>query len=344
MVRPAERRTPRAFLAVLGSLAVVAAAQQPAADAAAKVAAAAEKWLASDQVDDELLGATVRVFGEHPKLAVDWLAPQLEKTAPDVSTPRAKGVRTLCTQFALEYLRLQRATDLSYVGQYDLLARLQPYVGDLFFELLLATPQWFPLTFRWQLVAPLRDLQAKPPSAERLDGIVAIVEDADEPEELRRALAAALWQWGTRQYGEAVLQKLQQDIANGDGEDRVNSTLHLADFLVSLRDYKQAANAHRSAQVLARQNRVPLRPVAWYAAACVHALLGDVEKGFAALDECTRLLASKDLDESLRLQPSMFADDPELALLRKDPRFSAMVARALPPEPGKKVPESRPGR
>ena len=338
MARPAEQTKSQSIVAWLAALTVAAPslAQQGAPDVAADpakaIATAAEQWLASDQVDTRLLDAAVLACRKAPKLAVDWLEPQLARTLKEPATPRSKGVQALCTQFAIDYVNEQRATYLVYVGQYDLLLRLQPYVGDLFFELLLATPQWYPLTFRWQLVGPLRDLQVRPPSAERLDGIVKIVEDLDEPEELRRALAAALWQWGTRQYAEAVLQKLKDDIASGDSEDRVNSTLSLADFQVLLRDYKQAANAHRSAQVLAKQNRVPLRPVAWYAAACVHALLGDVERGFAALDECTRQLASKDLDESLRLQLSMFADDPELALLRKDARFAEMVARVVPPE------------
>lgn len=333
MESPAQRRRSSFIGAVLGAMttALPVSAQVVGADDA-KVAAAAEKWIASDQVDTELLEATVKVMSAQPKLAVDWLAQQFDRAANN-GQMRNKGVQALCTQFAIDYLRVQRATNLVYVGQYDLLLRLQPYVGDLFFELLLDTPAWYPLTFRAQLVAPLRDLQVRPPSAERLDGIVKLAEDADESEGLRRALAAALWQWGTKHCAEAVINKLQQDIANGDAEDRVNSTLHLADFYVLLRDYKLAASAHRSAQVLAKQGNLPLLPIAWYAAACVHALLGDVERGFQALDECTRQLASKDLDESLRLELSMFANDPELALLRKEPRFAEMVARVPPTDP-----------
>ena len=83
--------------------------------------------------------------------------------------------------------------------------------------------------------------------------------------------------------------------------------------------------------VLAKASKLTLKPLAWYSAACVHALAGDVERGLAAVEQCAALLASPDLDSSLRLQRAMFDTDPELAALRGDPRFAAALQRAFPP-------------
>ena len=63
----------RANVLWLASLAIAPAmAQDTVADDARKIAAAAERWLASDQVDTELLDATVKMLSAHPQLAVDW--------------------------------------------------------------------------------------------------------------------------------------------------------------------------------------------------------------------------------------------------------------------------------
>jgi hypothetical protein len=211
------------------------------------------------------------------------------------------------------------------------LTPLQPVVGDFLFGLLLETPEWYPLTHRIHLVPALRDLQPRPPAEERVYPITRIVEDARfEPEDLRRGLAAMLWQWGQKQYAQPIIQALTAATTEGDAEDRVQTTLELADFYASLRQYKQAATAHRSAQTLAKTANVGLRPLAFYSAACVHALLGDVERGLAALDECTNQLASPHLDSSLRLARSMFDNDPELANLRAHARWPELMRRAFP--------------
>jgi hypothetical protein len=180
------------------------------------------------------------------------------------------------------------------------------------------------------LVAPLRDLQPRVPDAARLAAVVRVAENAAiEPEDLRRALAALLWQWGHKQCAQSIVQQLVTATGEGDAEERVQTTLELADFWCQLREYRQAASAHRSAQVLAKEAHLALRPVAWYAAACVHSLLGDVERGLAAIEQCAALLASPDLDSSLRLPRTMFDRDPELALLRAQPRWEAAMRRAF---------------
>ncbi|MCU0862714.1 MAG: hypothetical protein MUC36_02885 [Planctomycetes bacterium] len=328
MAIPALVRGGGRWQALLLAWSVGAAMAQTPVD---ELAAAAERWLASDQNDMALRDSTAAVLLREPRAGAAWLALQLPAAAGEPAAARSKGVHALATQFVLGHLRQQRATGMTFVGQYDALLPLQPFAGELVFQLLLDTPDWFPLTHRIQLVAPLRDLQLRPPAADRLDAVVQLVDNrAVEPEDLRRALAAALWQWGTRDQAQAIIAELQQATTDGDAEDRVQTTLVLADYWCLLREYKQSAATHRAAQALAKGSGVRLRPVAWYAAACVHALVGDKERALDALDTCAAMMASPDLDSSLRVQRSLFDTDPELASLRGEPRFAAIVAKAFP--------------
>ena len=57
--------------------------------------------------------------------------------------------------------------------------------------------------------------------------------------------------------------------------------------------------------------------------------------GLAAIEQCAALLASPDLDSSLRLPRSMFDRDPELALLRAQPRWEAAMRRAFADAPAR---------
>ncbi len=141
------------------------------------VAAAGERWLATDQTSREQLDATVQYLLKEPKLGIAWLAAQLPAAKEQPASPRAKGVHGLVTHLALEHLRRQRASGITFVGQYDGLLPLQPVVGDLLFGWLLATPDWYPHTHRIHLVAPLRDLNSKPPAPEHVDAIVQIVDN-----------------------------------------------------------------------------------------------------------------------------------------------------------------------
>ncbi len=302
-----------------------------------------ERWLTTDQSDRDELDKTVLAILKEQKAGIAWLGQQLTSAAAKPPDARSKSIQTLTSHAVLEVLRRTRATDIVFVGQYDTLAPLQPFAGELLFTWLLATPDWYPHTHRIRLVAPLRDLQKQPPDEDRLEAVERLAANAEEPENLRRATAAMLWQWGHKQHGQRIVGALTAEAAEGDAEDRVQATLELADFHVLLREYKQAANAHRSAQTLAKGAGVTLRPIAWYAAACVHALLGDVERGIAALEECAKLQDTPDLDPSLRMAKTMFDSDPELAALRKHPRWNELVQRACAHAP-EKVETGRTGR
>ena len=320
-------------IVLLAALAAPLQAQKPTRDEA--IAAAAEIWLASDQTARDQLDATVKVLLEEPKSGIAWLAAQLQKAAAAPNEPRSKGVQSLVGHTALEFLRRQRATGIAFQGQYAALQPLQPQVGEFLFGLLLETPEWYPSTHRVRLVPALRDLQPTLPDEPRAEAIARIVENERlEPEDLRQALAALLWQWGRKEHAQRIVQALVTATGDGSAEDRVQSTLDLADYYVLLREYKQAATAHRSAQTLAKSGHVTLKPVAYYAAACVHTLLGETERGLAAMEQCAELLASPHLDSSLRLTRAMFDSDPELAPLRAQPRWAELMKKAFPsPEP-----------
>ncbi|MBM4062682.1 MAG: hypothetical protein FJ265_16530 [Planctomycetes bacterium] len=312
---------------------LVAAVAQPPQDAEQKVAAAAEKWLESDTSSQELLDATVRAMLVEPKTGIRWIGDRLGPALADRKEARHKGLVALATHVALEFLRQQSTCGIVFAGQYSTLAPLQPFVGELFFELLLDTPPWFPDTHRIRLVPALRDLQPQPPAAARIDRVVAVVEDeAIEPEPLRRALACMLWQWGSRQYVLLDLERLQRESAEGDAEDRLRVQRELAELQYQLRDYRASAATHRALQQLAAAAKLPLTPTDWYSAACVHALCGNVERGIEALQKCADAQAAPETDSSYKLERKLLENDPEIAPLRADGRYAAIFARMFPPE------------
>jgi len=299
------------------------------AEQLAKIKQAAEKWLATDQTSEAMMAKTVFTVLDDPKVGLAWLGKQLPAIDKAPNTPRSKGLRTLCTQATLEFLRRTGKADMVFVGQYNDLLLVQPFASEFLFQLLLETPDWYPFTFRVRLVPAVRDLQLRLPAVERVDGIVQLIKNEQESEGLRNALAAMMAQWGRPEHADAVIKRLRAATMEGDGEDRVDATLVLADYYNLLRDYKNAARAHRTAQALAKGANVELRPIAWYSAACVHALHGNVERGLEALERCARMHASPDLDRSVRLERSLFEKDPEIALLREDKRFAVLLKLAF---------------
>jgi hypothetical protein len=67
-------------------------------------------------------------------------------------------------------------------------------------------------------------------------------------------------------------------------------------------------------------------------------LLGEQELGLQAIERCAGLLADPNLDVSWRLERKALETDPELAALRKDPRFAAAMAKAFAKPADEKAP------
>jgi len=296
--------------------------------AALPTPAAAARWLASDQTSRPLLDEAVAALLSSPEKGFTWLGGQLART--DAEQSFRKGVDSLVVHATLEFVRRQRTCGMRFDGQYLPLRHAQPRVGEFLFELLLDTPEWYPHTHRVHLIRPLRELQTTPPAEPQLGRIIAMAEDAArEPDNLRHALAALLWQWGHKELAQQALETLQRASGEGDAAARVGSLLELAEFQYELRDYRGAAATHRSVFALATSSEIELKPIDHYASACAHALAGDVERSITSLQRCAERLASPDLDSSHRLTRELFEKDPELAAVRRDPRWTAIVARAF---------------
>ncbi len=330
-------------------LAAVAAAQpptpqQPKQDPPPDRAAldrAAVKWLASDQNDESLLGVTVRAIRAAGEDGLRWLGEKLQ-AEDGRSTPYARGLRSLVRHVCLDFLEQARKSGMQFAGQYAPLRHLQPVAGELFERLLLDPPDWYPSNQRLHVVPVLRDLLTAPPGPDLLDRLEGIAGDeAREESGLRRALAFALHQWGRPALAQKAIDRWRAQSAEGDLEDRVHALRSLADVHYQLRDYKAAAAVHVSMQGIARAGQVDLWPSDHYWAACCFALMGDLERAWAAFDECVAMQASPHVDPSLKLERSLFEKDPDIARLRGSERFEAALRKAFPEPAGAKDGERR---
>lgn len=328
------RPTSLATVALLLSASFVVAQEEN------KVEAAVEKWLSSDHTSQELLEATVKLVLAEEKRGLPHVGKLLTASGEKPRALRTKGIRTLATHVSLGFLQRETSGSVVFAGQYDRLQPLQPFVTDLFFSWLIDTPTWYPETHRIHLVPALRDLQPTLPAAQRLGNVLEIVENvAIEPESLRSALSCMLWQWGKKKYMQPRLDELKKKSSEGEAEDRVAALIELANLQYALRDYKASAVTHQTVQLLAVATGFGLKPVDWYSAACVNALLGDVDRGIEALSKCVELQASLDVDSSHKVDREVFQEDPEIEALRSHARFADLLAKAL-----KHSPKAKSGR
>lgn len=324
---------------ILTGLASLAGAQQgaaepkPQADPPARVREALERWVASDQVDELLLRRTVDAVLLDQAVGLPILGSELSAARP-ADSPRAKGLAQLATRASIAFVEREERSEMSYAGQFLPLQPLQPFVGELFLRLLLETPDWFADNHRVRLVMPLRDLLPLPPRADAMEGIIALVEDTEiEPQDLRLALACALHQWGHPRYVQPFLDERRLASTEGDAEDRIDALRDLSTILVRLRDPSAALREHLAMQAMADAGSHRLWPADWYQAACLHALTGEVEQGFAALERLAALQLDRSTDPSLRIARRVLEQDPELELLRRDARYGSIMARLFPEPP-----------
>jgi len=324
-----DHRCIGASVTVLGLVVGFLPAQAPAQQDPDRLDAAVAKWLDSQHDSPEVLGAAVKAVLADEKRGIALVAKLMQSTAGKPNEPRSRGISQLATHVSLDFVKQKSAGPVVFAGQYAPLAPLRPFVVDLFFSWLVDTPDWFADTHRITLVPALRDLQPTLPDADKLEGVLAIVEnEAIEPADLRSALACMLWQWGKKKYVQPRLDELRRNSSEGDTDDRASAMLQLADLQYTLRDYKAAAATHRALQSLAEHSGFVLKPVDWYSAACVHALNGDVERGIEALARCAELQASRDVDSSHKVEAKVFDTDPEIGALRRHPRFREIVEKA----------------
>lgn len=293
-------------------------------------AAVVTRWLDSEQLDRKQLDATIAAVLADGEAGLVWLGATLREAAARPADARRAQLDQFATKVVLAFVKEQIDSGMVYAGQYAPLAPLQPFVGKLLFQLVLATPDWFADTRRLQLVPALRDLEPRPPEPPVLDAVMALADDVDEePEDLRVPLMALLWQWGHKERAQGELDRWQRATSEGDAEDRVLAYRRLAELQYLLREYRAAAATFTRLEMMAKSARLDVTPTDLYTAACVHALVGDKDLAFQALEKCASMQASPKVDSSLKLSRKLFERDPELASLRADPRFAAIVAKAF---------------
>lgn len=327
------------LLPSLALLAAIAAAQPPVAPpppsqapsqapTRAEVGKAIEAWLDGAQADQAALDKTVQTV-----LAGDDGLAQVGVILAACTEPaekRTKGIQDLATHAALAFVKQQAESKMQFVGQYDPLLPLQPFVGRLFTVLLLRTPQWYPHTHRGQLVPALRDLFVTAPGPEVLEGVIAIVQDTErEPEALRTALACALHQWGRKEFIQPRLLQLQQDGSDGPAEGRADFVRQLAELHYALRQWRQSAASYEALLVIGGKNGAQIAPTDWYGAACAHSLAGNRERALRCLEACAELNVAAGLDPSLKMERKVWERDRDLQPLRGEARFQQAFAKAF---------------
>jgi hypothetical protein len=330
---------------LLVSGASVLLAQQPATGPEAAKQAVAT-WLQSGMSDEQLLGKTVKAVLDGGDAALQWFGGELA-TATDQTEARTKGLQAVGTHVCLDFVKRAVKSDMVFAGQYDPLRPLLPFAGGLFLKLLLQTPDWYPDTFRAQLVPPLRDLFPQSPGQSEVLGMIELVKNvAVEPENLRVQLALGLFQWGHPEFVQPVLDRWRQASGDGDAGDRVEALRMLADLQYQLRQYGQSANTHRLMEALAAKSGVPLWPTDLYASACVHALSGDLDKAIAEFEQCIGRQTSGTVDPSLHIKQKVFELDPEIKSLRGTERYRQAMQKAFPGKTaaGKGPPDEEKGK
>ena len=269
--------------------------------------AAVKAWLASDYSDGALLDNSVKVLLEVGEPAFRPLADLLRDAVETGDQRSASGLTSVITRLCLGFMQREVESEVVYAGQYDRLRILMPYTGRFYMGLLLDTPDWFPDTQRWQVVASLRDLYPDSPGEIALGEMQTIAEDRDfESEAVRVALGYALAQWGRRELVNLQIERLEQDRREGDQEDQLFVLKTLADVHYQIRDYKTSARLHKEFLSRANESGFPIGPVDYYNAACNYCLTGDLESAYKALEACAELQESVSVDSSLKLERDLF--------------------------------------
>jgi hypothetical protein len=128
---------------------------------------------------------------------------------------------------------------------------------------------------------------------------------------------------------ESQIASLKAQSKEGDPENRLFALRSLADLHYQIRDYKESARIHEEFLGRAVAQEFPLAPVDYYNAACNFCLIGDLESAFEALEACAELQVSDRVDSSLKLERSLFDEDPEIRIVRGTERFKRIVEKAF---------------
>lgn len=284
-------------------------------------------WLASDHGDDGLMAQASEAILDRGKKGLRYLAALHADSNPEADRFRHRALQSLISSVSIDFLQREVDRGMVYAGQFDPLATLQPLVGELFLDLVLATPDWFPENLRSMVVPALRDLYPQGPDRASLRALQRIAEDDDfETQALRTVLTYALAQWGERDLIATQIARLRENAGTGENEDQLVFILQLGRLHYELREYSLAAEFWTG--YLRKMEALAITPVpfAYYNAACALCLSGKQEAAFGELERCAVLLRSPHIDSSAKIERRLFDQDPELRTIRSTRRFQKLVA------------------
>lgn len=303
-------------------------AQETAQDKVAMARAALVAWLESDHRDTALLEKAVAGILNAGVDAIADVGARATAAHGKADMHAGRGLDAVITHVAVAFLKRETESGIVFAGQYDALRPLQPFVGKLFLNLLLETPDWYSAKERHLLVLPLRDVYPQSPGDEVCKKLHEVAIDEDfEPEPLRQNLAFALAQWGDRTLIEARITQVSKDSQTEGISDERRAALRyeLADIHCNLRDYERAAKIHVDMLRQAELKGIDLLPTHYYNAACCLARAGAAQAALDELQRAVKLIQGGKVDPSHLLKRELFDRDPDLASIRGTERFRDLV-------------------
>lgn len=317
----------RAIPAVTSLLLVALPAQSIPSQATPDFRQAVTAWLASDHSDEKLMATASDALLDQGKKGVMYLAELVSDSTQGEDRFRRQALEALVSSVSIGFLQKESERGMVYAGQFDPLSGLQPLVGQLFLDLVLDTPDWFPVNMCSLVVPALRDLYPQGPDRGSIRAMRRIAEDQDfEAQDLRRVLIYALAQWGERDLVEEQIASLRRNAGEGENEDELIFLEQLGRLHYELREYSVAAELWTRFLRSMEAIQMTPTPFGYYNTACSLCLSGDQERAFAELERCGALLRSPHLDPSARIERRLFDEDPELRTIRSTRRFQELVA------------------
>lgn len=302
--------------------------KKPTSQPAANAKPAIDAWLGSENNKQLLEKAVIATLMEREK-GIEILAGYLPKAgaAPEAGQEkRAKAIETLLQQYLANFLQIQQGSGMLYAGQYSALRTLMPQAGRTYLKFVLETPDWFHEELRVPAIAALRDLYKEAPGESPMNELRKLAKDEEfEREQLREAVAYALAQWGDREFADKRLAAIRKEIEAAKEDDKFDASHRLADAFYSLREFDKAAAEWREWITKAEKPGRSITPNDYYNAACSLSLSGDVEGALETLDKCLKMQNGGGVDASRRVDERLFRNDPDLANVRKNPRFQELV-------------------
>lgn len=235
------------------------------------------------------------------------------------------------------------STSALFAGQYAGLGELEWETAPLLMSWLKTPPKNLSGNdpFRSACVNALRDTVTEA-SPEMLTALKTMADDVLLPQRVRQSIVYATAQFGDRERVDKMLETAAQNAKAADPNTRLTGLNQLADIRYNLREYDQAATAYATfveALTALAPHYQGLGTIT-YNTACSHALAGETDKAFDYLE---RALAT---GARLRqpLPKSLLETDMDIASLRDDERFAALMKKHFPENSGEAPAEDGSGK